>query len=285
MTGPGTRRLLATHAWAVYAFLYAPILVLVAYSFNEARRGARWTGVTWHWYEQLAADAQMRDAMANSLIVAAAAAALSTLVGTAAALGLHRLATRRARGGGQPSGAGHRGGAGAGEGALGGVTLGLLYLPIVIPEIVLGVALVSFFGLVGARLSLGTVILAHLTFSVSYVAIVVRARLAGIDPSLEEAATDLGAGPLGAFARVTLPLIAPGVIAAALLVFTVSLDDYVVTSLVAGPGSTTLPLRIYGMLKVEVTPKVNAASTVLLLLTVVLIAVSQRLMAPRKPAP
>jgi spermidine/putrescine transport system permease protein len=259
MTGPVTRNLLRVHAWLVFAFLYAPILVLVAFSFNIARRGAKWTGFTSAWYAKLAQDESMRDAMLNSLIVAALATAICTVIGTAAALGLQRLRSGRA----------------------GSATRGLLYLPIVIPEIVLGVSLVSFYGLVRMKLSLGTVVLAHVVFSVSYVAIVVRARLAGIDPSLEEAAMDLGAGPLATFVRVTLPLIAPGVVAAALLVFTVSLDDYVVTSLVAGPGSTTLPLKIYSMLKVEVTPEVNAACTVILAFTVILIAVSHVLLAGR----
>jgi spermidine/putrescine transport system permease protein len=259
MTGAVTRNLLRVHAWLVFAFLYAPILVLVAFSFNVARRGAKWTGFTSAWYTKLAQDESMRDAMVNSLIVAALATVICTVIGTAAALGLHRLRSGRA----------------------GGATRGLLYLPIVIPEIVLGVSLVSFYGLVGMKLSLGTVVLAHVVFSVSYVAIVVRARLAGIDPSLEEAAMDLGAGPLATFARVTLPLITPGVVAAALLVFTVSLDDYVVTSLVAGPGSTTLPLKIYSMLKVEVTPEVNAACSVILAFTVILIALSHVLLTWR----
>ena len=255
MTGKTTRLLLTAHAGLVYAFLYAPILVLVALSFNKATRGATWTGFTGSWYAKLAANGQMRDAMLNSLLVAAVATFLSTLVGTAAALGLRRFGTRH-----------------------GGATRGLLYLPMVIPEVVLGVALVSLFGFTGLRLSLGTVILAHLAFSVSYVAIVVKARLAGIDPSLEEAAMDLGAGRAATFFRVTLPLILPGVAAAAMLVFTVSLDDYVVTSLVSGPGSTTLPMKIYSMLKVEVTPEVNAACTALLAFTVVLIAVSNWLL-------
>lgn len=259
MTGPVARNLLRAHTWLVFAFLYAPILVLVAYSFNVARRGARWTGVTGDWYARLAQDKSMRDAMLNSVIVAGVTTVITTVIGTAAALGLHRLRSGRTA----------------------GATRGMLYLPIVIPEVVLGVALVSFYGLLGMKLSLGTVILAHVVFSVSYVAIVVRARLSGIDPSLEEAATDLGAGPVATFVRVTLPLIAPGVVAAALLVFTVSLDDYVVTSLVAGPGATTLPLKIYSMLKVEVTPEVNAACTVLLALTVILIALSQVLLAGR----
>jgi spermidine/putrescine transport system permease protein len=152
-----------------------------------------------------------------------------------------------------------------------------LYLPIVIPEIVLGAALVTFFGAVGLRLSIWTVIAAHVVFSVSYVAIVVRARLVGFDRGLEEAALDLGAPPFETFRRVTLPIILPGVVAGALLVFTISIDDYVVTSFVAGVGATTLPLQIYSMLKVGVTPEVNAVSALLIVLTVALIVVAQRL--------
>jgi spermidine/putrescine transport system permease protein len=153
----------------------------------------------------------------------------------------------------------------------------LIYLPVIVPEIVLGVSLLTLFGLLGVRLGMETVILAHLVFCVSYVAVVVKARLAGLDPSLEEAAMDLGAGPLGTFFRVTLPQIAPGMLAGALLAFTISVDDYVVTSLVAGPRSTTLPVLIYSRLKTEVTPEVNAACTALLAFTVVLIVAAQRL--------
>ena len=138
-------------------------------------------------------------------------------------------------------------------------------------------ALVTFFGVTGMRLSLTTVVIAHIAFCISYVAIVVRARLAGFDRSLEEAASDLGAGPWDTFRRVTLPIILPGIIAGALLVFTISIDDYVITSFVAGVGATTLPIQIYSMLKVGVTPEVNAVSTLLLLLTVVLIVIAQRL--------
>jgi len=154
----------------------------------------------------------------------------------------------------------------------------LLYLPVIIPEVALGAALLTFFGVVEMRLSLWTVVIAHVVFSVSYVAIVVRARLSGLDPSLEEAARDLGAGPFETFRRVTLPLILPGIAASALLVFTLSIDDYVVTSFVAGVGSTTLPLHIYSMLKVGVTPEVNAVSTLLFAVTVVLIVLAHRLL-------
>ena len=201
----------------------------------------------------------------NSLIVAAATTAVSTAVGTAAALGLARFQPRSRRG----------------KGA-GVATSGLLYLPIIIPEIVLGVALLTSFGLFRVRLSMTTVVLAHVVFTVSYVAVVVRARLAGMDRSLEEAAMDLGAGPAATFFRVTFPLAAPGIVAGALLAFTISLDDYVVTSLVAGANSTTLPVKIYSMLKVGVTPEVNALCTVLLVLTVGLTLIAQRLLRPRE---
>jgi spermidine/putrescine transport system permease protein len=246
-------------AIVVYAFLYAPILAVVAYSFNAAKRGARWEGFTGHWYARLLRDESMHDAVVNSLIVAAVATVISIFIGTAAALGLRKLAPGK-----------------------GVATRGLLYLPIVLPDIVLGVALLSFFAMCGMRLSLATIILAHVGFTVSYAAIVVRARLAGIDPSLEEAARDLGAGPLGTFVRVTLPLIAPGVVAAALLVFTISLDDYVVTSLVAGPGAGTLPLKIYGMVRVEVTPEVNATCTVVLAFTLILVGLANWLLAAKR---
>ncbi|HKH43250.1 MAG TPA: ABC transporter permease, partial [Thermoanaerobaculia bacterium] len=139
-------------------------------------------------------------------------------------------------------------------------------------------ALLTFFGAIGLRLSLVTVVIAHVVFSVSYVALVVRARLAGLDPALEEAARDLGAGPVEAFRRVTLPLIFPGIAASALLVFTLSIDDYVVTSFVAGVGATTLPLHVYSMLRVGVTPEVNAVSTLLLAGTIGLIVAAQRLL-------
>lgn len=254
MSGPTARTLLRTHAWIVYAFLYTPIVVLVVFSFNRASASsAAWRGFTTQWYAKLLQNESLRDAMLNSLIVGATATIASTLIGTAAAIGLHRL--RR--------------------GKTVAATQGLVYLPIVIPDIVLGVALLTLFSLTRTQLSFATVILAHLAFCVSYVVIVVRARLAGIDPALEEAARDLGAGPIGIFLRVTLPLIAPGVAAAGLLVFIVSFDDYVITSLVSGSTSQTLPLKVYAMLRAEVTPEVNAACTVLLGLTVLLTTASQ----------
>lgn len=256
---PWCRRLLAAHSLLVYVFLYAPIAVLVVFSFNAARQTAVWDGFTLDWYRRLAEDARLLRAVRNSLLVAAATTLVSTVVGTLAALALARYRTRVV-----------------------GATRTLLLLPVILPEVVLGAALLTFFSAVEMRLSLATVVIAHVVFCVSYVAVVVRARLAGLDPSLEEAARDLGAGPFETFRRVTLPLILPGVAASALLVFTLSIDDYVVTSFVAGVGATTLPLHIYSMLKVGVTPEVNAVSTLLLAGTVVLIAAAHRLLQDRR---
>ena len=253
------RRLLAAHAALVYLFLYAPIAILVVFSFNRARQTAIWEGATLDWYRSLAANELILTAVKNSLIVGVSSTIAATVIGTLAALALGRHAF-------------------VGE----GFTRNLLYLPIIIPEIVLGAALVTFFGALALRLSLWTVVIAHIVFCVSYVAIVVRARLSSFDRSLEEAALDLGARPLSTFRRVTLPLIAPGIVAGALLSFTISIDDYVITSFVAGVGATTLPLQIYSMLKVGVTPEINAVSTLLLAVTVALVLTAQRL--ERRPA-
>jgi spermidine/putrescine transport system permease protein len=249
------RRLLAAHTALVYLFLYAPIAMLVVFSFNTARQTAMWDGFTLDWYRKLLSNDVLLRSVRNSLFVAGITTVVATVLGTLAALALGRYDFRGKRG-----------------------TRALLYLPVIIPEVVLGAALLTFFGVAGMRLSLWTVVIAHVVFSISYVAIVVRARLSGLDPSLEEAARDLGAGPFETFRRVTLPLLLPGIAASALLVFTLSIDDYVVTSFVAGVGSTTLPLHIYSMLKVGVTPEVNAVSTLLLAVTVVLIVLAHRLL-------
>jgi spermidine/putrescine transport system permease protein len=247
--------LLSLHAAAVYLFLYVPILLLVGLSFNRSPLSAVWTGFTFDWYAKLFTDAEMITAAQRSMIVALLATVIATIIGTAAAMGLSRPRAVAKR-----------------------TTAALLYLPIVIPEIVLGCALLTFFSVTRWELSLWTVALAHVSFSVSYVAVVVRARLAGFDNTLKEAAMDLGAGPWGTFCRVTFPLILPGIVAAALLVFTVSIDDYVITSFVAGADSTTLPLKIASMVKTGLTPEVNAVSTLLLVLTMMLVLAAQRLL-------
>lgn len=253
------RRLLAVHTGAVYLFLYAPIAVLVAFSFNSARQTAAWQGFTFSWYGEMLRDERLLRAVRNSLLVAALATALATVVGTMAALALAPPAARPGRGR--------------------AATQVLLLLPVILPEVVLGAALLTLFGAWKMRLSLITVLIAHVVFSISYVALVVRARLAGLDPTLAEAARDLGAGGWEVFRRVTLPLALPGILAGALLVFTLSIDDYVITSFVAGAGATTLPLHVYSLLKAGVTPEVNAVSAALLLVTVTLIALAHSLLA------
>ena len=239
---------LGAFAALVYLFLYAPILVLVTFSFNRGRLTAAWEGFTLAWYAKLLDDVQVLSSLRNSLVVACAATVACTLLGTAAALALHRHRFRR-------------------QGAL----EALVTLPIVVPEIVLASSLVLLFAAVGLRLGFASVILAHISFSVSYAVVVVRARLAGFDKSLEEAAMDLGAGPWRTFFQVTLPGIAPGVLAAALLVFALSIDDYVITSFVAGVGSTTLPVQIYSMVRSGITPEINAVSTLILAATSLLL--------------
>jgi spermidine/putrescine transport system permease protein len=231
----------------VYFFLYAPLLVLVAFSFNSGRLASSWEGFTLGWYAQALGDERMQASLRNSLAVAVATTAISTAIGTAAAMGLRRAGRAR-----------------AGWDAF-------LALPILVPEVVLGASLVLLFAAAGLRLGIATVVLAHVGFSIAYATIVVRARAASLDPSLEEAAMDLGATPLRAFVAVTLPALAPGILAAALLVFALSIDDYVVTSFVAGVGATTLPVHVYSMVKSGVSPAINAVSTLLLLSTALLL--------------
>ena len=245
---------------AVYAFLYAPLIVLVAFSFNRARLAARWEGLTLEWYAVALRDQHVLAALRNSVIIALATTVLATAAGTAAALAFHRLRLRA-----------H------------GTWDALVVMPLVLPEIVLAASLVLLFAAMGLRLGFFTVVLAHVAFSLSYAIVVVRARLAGFDRSLEEAAMDLGASPLRTLRHVTLPLIAPGILAAALLVFSVSIDDYVVTSFVAGVGATTLPLHIYSMVRSGLSPEINAVSTVLLTATVLLLFAAWRLEQGRRP--
>jgi spermidine/putrescine transport system permease protein len=245
---------LSAYALLVYAFLFAPIVVLIIYSFNKARRGLVWQGFTFDWYPRLLANDELLDALIVTLKVAAVAVVVSTILGAFLGLGLARLRFR---------------GRGAAE--------TLLLVPMVTPEIVMGLSLLLFFlQLFGAHGSVAQLWVAHITFCISYVAVVVRARAANMNPQLEEAARDLGATAWGAFRFVTLPLIAPAVIAGALLAFSLSFDDYVVTTFNAGVGSSTLPLYIYGKIKFGVTPEINAISTIVVALTAIAILIAWR---------
>ena len=254
-----------------YFFLWAPILILVLFSFNSSRSVATFTGFTLKWYNNILNNVMgaerafsteiMLGAFRNSLVVGTIATAIATILGTMIALAMAR-------------------GKFPGKGLIDG----LLFLPVVIPEITQAISLAIFFKVAfdwvavisGERILPGfhTIILAHVTFNISYVAIVVRARLADMNPQLEEAAHDLGATPWQAFWRVTFPLILPGVVSGALLAFTLSLDDFVITFFTAGVGTSTLPVFVYGLLKLTVTPEVNAISTIMMVLSTLLIGVS-----------
>ncbi|MBI2839041.1 MAG: extracellular solute-binding protein [Acidobacteria bacterium] len=246
--------LLSSYAWLIYLFLYAPILVLVVFSFNTSRLNAVWHGFTLDWYAKLAHDRPILEAAQNTFIVAIISTVASTILGTATALGMHRFHFRFKR-----------------------VMEAALYVPIVIPEIVMGVSLLSFFVIAGMGLGLGTVIISHITFSVSFVVVTVRARLHGFNMAYEEAAMDLGATPWQTFTMVTLPIIMPGIISGALLAFTLSLDDFVITYFTVGPDATTLPIRIYSMVKFMITPEINALTAILLIATLALITFFDRL--------
>ena len=252
--------LLNANLWVIFAFFYAPILVLVIFSFNSGRYVSQWEGFSLQWYVTLFANDAIALALRNSLIVATISTVVSTVLATLVAVGMERFDF-------------------PGKMAMDSV----LYLPIIIPDIAMAVMLLLFFvqagqilGVFGFRvtLGLGTVILAHVAFNVAFVTVTVRARLADFDRSLEEAARDLYANEWETFRYVTLPLIMPGVLAGALLAFTMSLDDFVITFFTSGPGSTTLPLRIYSMVKTGITPEINALSTLMLLASMVLVVVS-----------
>jgi spermidine/putrescine transport system permease protein len=234
-----------------YAFLYVPLVIVIVYSFNDSRLNAEWVGFTLDWYDKLFHNEEMLTAAANSLFIALVASAVATVLGTMAGMAMYRYKTR--------------------------LLPVLVLTPIAIPEILMGVSLLIFFVMINFTLGIFSVALAHIAFCIGFVAIVVRARLSGMDESLTEAARDCGASPWQTFRYITLPLIMPGVIAGALMAFTLSIDDFVITFFTAGAGTVTLPLQIYSMIKIAVTPEVNAVSTLLMLLTLALIIIASRL--------
>ena len=232
-------------------FLYAPIAILIVFSFNASKLSARWQGFSLQWYAKLFSDEALLSSTLNSLIVATVSTILAAVLGVLTALALERRSFR-------------------GQAAF----ESLLLMPIVIPEIMMGVAMLLFFVMIGLPLSLLTMIIAHTIFNFPVVALIVRARLRKLDPRLEEAARDLGATPWHAFRRITLPLLMPGVIGAVLMAFTLSLDDFLISFFLAGVGSTTLPVKVYGMLKTAVTPEVNALSAVLVVVSMVMVGMA-----------
>jgi spermidine/putrescine transport system permease protein len=253
---------LALNAVLAYTFLYLPIAVLVLFSFSASRYASIWGGFSLQWYAKLLHNPEIFHALLNSLLIAATTTVIAMTLGTLAALGLRRVVDRRR--------------AAYGDAAV--------TLPILMPDIVQGISLLLFFVLVfnglervlGWRPTLGhtTVIIAHTAFAISYVAVVVRARVSGMDKNLEEAAMDLGANEWQVFQRITLPLIWPGILSGGLLAFTLSLDEFVITFFTSGPGATTLPIQVWSMVKRGVTPEINALSTLILLVSIALVTVS-----------
>jgi len=257
MSGRSSRRSpwLWLAALTVYGFLYIPLAVVVIFSFNDSLLNAQWVGFTTQWYRKLLHDEAMLGAAANSLLIALAASSIATVLGTMAGIAMQRWPVGVLR-----------------------LLPALVLTPVAMPEILLGVSLLLFFRqILDLTLGLISILIAHITFSIGFVAIIVRARLVGMDESIFEAARDLGASPWRTFRHITLPLILPGIVAGFLMSFTLSIDDFVITFFVAGVGVTTLPLQIYSMIKVAVTPEVNAVSTLLMGLTLTLITLASRL--------
>lgn len=250
----GLPRWLIAFTAVVYFFLHLPVLVLVVFSFNDSKFSVDWRGFTLQWYQRLLERPDILRGLKASLIVGGAATVISAVFGTLLALALGRQQFRGRR-----------------------MLEGFLYVPIVTPEIVTGISLLLLFVLVKFPLGLTTITIAHVAFCISFVVIVVLARIQGMDENLEEAAMILGADEITTFWKVTVPQLWPGILSGALLAFTMSFDDFVITSFVSGPGSSTLPIVVYGMVRKNVEPSINAISTIILLGTAILIYLADRL--------
>ncbi len=236
-----------------FAFLYLPIVLLIIYSFNDSRLVTIWGGFSTRWYASLLGNRQLLDAAWVTLRVALVTATVATVLGTCAALALARMGRFRGR----------------------TLFAGLVYAPLVMPEVITGLSLLLLFVAIGLERGFWTVTLAHITFTMCFVAVVVQARLVTFDRSLEEAAMDLGATPARTFFLVTLPIIFPAVAAGFMLAFTLSLDDLVIASFTSGPGATTLPIRIYSQVRLGVTPEINAVCALFIaIVTVIVLAAS-----------
>jgi spermidine/putrescine transport system permease protein len=260
------KRALRLHAILAFLFLYLPIMLLVAFSFNDSKLGARWAGFTFDWYTALLNSESILSSTWNTLLVGVISTIVATIIGTMTAIAMERFRFPLRR-----------------------LTDGVLYLPVIAPEIITGVSLLVFFSFTLSaindlfnlsgdsawRAGLFTVTLTHIAFNIAFVAVVVRTSLKDFPVSLEHAAQDLGANEWLTFRRVTLPLIMPGIVAGALLAFTLSLDNFVITFFVTGPGGTTLPIEVFGRVRRAISPEINAISTVMLVVSILLVIASQ----------
>jgi len=238
--------------WATFVFLYVPILVLVVMSFNASSNPFNWDGFSFQWYGELAANDDILEGFRNTLVVAVGSTVLATALGTLLAVGLDKYSRSK---------------------ALDAFTLA----PAIIPDVVLAIGLLAFFTLVQFTLGLHTVLLAHVVFNTAFVTAIVKARLNNVDHSLEEASRDLGATSASTFVRITLPSLAPGIVAGALLAFTLSLDEFVIAFFTNGPTTPTLPITIYSMVRFGVTPEINALATLLILVSFTVVIAAQRM--------
>ena len=238
--------------WFTYAFLYIPVLTLVVLSFNASAQPFKWTGFSLQWYGKLLENEKILTGLANTLIVAVGSTVLSTILGTLLAIGVHRHVRNR---------------------FLDALSLG----PAIAPDIIMAIGLLALYSTMGLTLGLHSVMMSHVVFGTAFVAAVVKARLNHVDPSLEEASRDLGATAVGTFFRITIPNLMPGIIAGALLAFTLSLDEFVIAFFTNGPATPTLPIVIYSMVRFGVTPELNALAAILLVVTFTVILSAQRL--------
>jgi spermidine/putrescine transport system permease protein len=251
---------LRVHLAGTFVFLYLPIVVLMVLSLNKAGLPTAWGGISFEWYGKLLANDKILSAARNSFIVAVFATLISTVIGTLLAFGVVRARPSAARD-------------------------ALLFAPMIIPDIVLAIALLSFFTLIRFKLGLHSIVLAHVVFNIAFVCAVVRARLQSFDWSLVEVSRDLGASATTTFLRITFPLVLPSIIAAALLAFTLSIDEFIIAYFTAGAGqsSTTLPMQIYAMIRFGVTPEINAMATIIMFVSFLLVLLAQRLNRNRIP--
>lgn len=236
----------------VFLFIYIPIVVIIIYSFNVSKSNAVWNGFTLQWYSKLFQNDNVLLALKNSLTVAVLSTGISTIIGTIGTVGLYKYTFK-------------------GKGLIDM----LLYIPIVIPEIIMGISLLVYFSSMHMEFGIFTLVLSHTTFCIPFVFVTVKARLAGFDHSIEDAAMDLGANKLTVFRTITLPIILPGVLSGAMLAFALSLDDVIINFFVSGPESTTLPIKIFSMLRFGLSPEINALCSVMLLTTFIVLVFSQ----------
>lgn len=237
----------------IYLFLYLPIFLLIIYSFNDSKYRGNWNGFTFRWYRELLGDHTIVSALYNTFAIAVLSAFIATIIGTAAAIGIYHMSPKAKA-----------------------VWMNITYLPVLNPDIVIGISLLALFVWLKMKLGFLTLLLAHVTFNIPYVVLAVLPKMYQLNPYLEEAALDLGATPLQAFFKVILPEILPGVITGGLLAFTLSLDDFMVSFFTTGSGVNTLSIKVYSMTKLGVSPKINALSTILFIGVLGLLAILQR---------